>query len=83
MLPNRNIVIQIRHTNNHVSFSALLEYDSEKECIKNLTDVLSLLRIKGLMTIENNELPDLKLGAVGVQTNAMKARQDIYFNTGN
>lgn len=83
MLPNRNIVIQIRHTDNHISFSALLEFNNEKECIQNLTDTLSILRIKGVMTIENNELPNLKLGTVGVQTNAMKERQDHYIKTGN
>lgn len=74
------IVIQTRTKENHISSSFRIEFDNEEQAIFALQQCFPLLSVKGVIEIENNELP-IKIGNVGVQRS--KERSDRFNRTGN
>ena len=63
-----NIVIQMRQPNNHISFSAVFEVKNSLKARAILEDELIKLAEHYPFTIENNEIPDLKLNNVHIQS---------------
>ena len=82
MTKNTTIVIQTRHSDNHISSSFLITFPNEQRTLEALQHALPVLAVHGVMVAENNENV-ISLNGVKLEQNQNKKRTDLYRNTGN
>lgn len=82
---NTQIRLQIKQPTNasHISFSIVLDYPTEKDLRETLARVFPMLLVRGLASIENNELPANFLPLPKSNANANLERGERYSSTGN
>lgn len=66
-IKNCNIIVQVRDSDNHISMSSYIEYDNETQALSIIEQILPICLTKGILTMEVNEIKNLKINGTKVE----------------